>query len=88
MDVNCPRCAEPWDIDTFHDVADERDSTFTAVQRDFFTRGCGLAFGGKQCEQVDSLTAQASGVLAELLGDDVDGIAAMLDDFEYMGMLD
>lgn len=88
MDVNCPRCAEPCDIYEFHDLAAEQGTTFDAVRRTFFTEGCGIAFGGRQCEKVESLTADASAVLYDLLGDDVDGIAAMLEDFDYMGMLD
>lgn len=88
MDVYCPRCAEPWDPYEFHDVAVEQETTYDAIRRRFFTEGCGVTFGGRPCAESDSLRAQASGVLAEMLGDDVDGIAAMLDDFEYMGMLD
>lgn len=88
MDIYCPRCGEPWDPDEFHDVAAEQYLTYDEVRRDFFARGCGLAFGGRQCTKVESVRAEASGMLAELLGGDMDGLAATLDDFDYLGMLD
>ena len=88
MDIYCPRCAEPCDMDELHD-ADE-NLTYDQARRIFFDsrRGCGFLFNNKPCEKVESVRAEASSVLAELLGDDVDGIAAMMDDFDYMGMLD
>ena len=87
MDVYCPRCAEPCDIDEFHYVD---DMTFDQARTTFFDRskGCGVLFGGKPCTPDNSLRAEASAALSDILGDDVDGIASMLDDFEYIGMLD
>lgn len=77
MDIICPRCGEPWDMDTLH----EADGiTFDRAREIFFTKGCGILFDGPQCPERDTLAAQASGVLYELLGDDIDGIAAMLED--------
>jgi len=32
--------------------------------------------------------AQASAVLYDILGDDLDGVAAMMDDGEYMGLIE
>lgn len=87
MDVYCPKCGEPWDIDTFHDVADERDLSFAQVSNDFAQRGC-LALGTNHNITEDELRASASDVLFDVLGDDIDGIASMLEDFEYFGMLD
>lgn len=87
MDVYCPVCSEPWDVDEFHDVADELDSTFDAVRKDFRRRGC-AALGQRPCVPDDSLRSLASATLMDVLGDDIDGVASMLDDFEYMGMLD
>lgn len=31
MDLYCAKCGEPWDNDTFHDVADENGSTYAEV---------------------------------------------------------
>jgi hypothetical protein len=85
MDVYCPRCGEPMDPDEFHDVS---DLTYQQAQRKFFSEGCGMLFNGKPCEERKSLRTEASTILAELLGDDVDGIAAMMEDFEFAGMLE
>jgi len=46
MDLYCPICGEPWDNDTFHDVAQTRQETHTrpatyeTVAKDFRRRGC------------------------------------------------
>ena len=48
MDLYCPICGEPWDNDTFHDVAQARQqtyvslgpNTYAAVTADFRRRGC------------------------------------------------
>ena len=85
MDVYCPRCGEPWEIDTFHDVADERGETFAAVFAAFQSEGCGATGWVPTCERATDdgarMRADMSGALAEMLGDDVDGIAAMMEDF-------
>jgi len=87
MDVYCPRCSEPWDLDEFHYVAEDLDSTLYAVRADFRKRGC-AALGQRPCVPDNSLRAAASAELMDLLGDDIDGVASMLDDFEYLGMLE
>lgn len=87
MDVYCPTCGEPWEIDTFHEVAEETDSTFDLVRQDFRKRGC-VALGMRPCKPSNDLRALASAELMDVLGDDIDGVASLLDDFEYMGMLD
>jgi hypothetical protein len=83
MDLYCPRCSEPWDLDELHYVD---GLTFDQARRAFRAEGCG-AFGTR-CERDGGLRAEASAVLMDLLGDDVDGVAAMLEDFEWAGMLD
>lgn len=51
MDLYCPVCGEPWDIDSLHDESERRrqggafagqpyDSVFKEVRLDFQTRGC------------------------------------------------
>lgn len=66
------------------------DVAFRAVREGFTRNGCGelWAFTGissapKRCGNAasDPRMADASAVLGELLGDDVDGLAAMLDDY-------
>ena len=81
MDIPCPRCGEPWDIDSIHDAADETGSTFDKVRRDFQIRGCAALIGqpeGTTCAR-DGLAATRHD-LADALGDDIDGFAAMVDD--------
>lgn len=89
MDIYCPKCGEPWDPDEAHEQAADTGSTYTKVMRDFAVRGC-RAFGGR-CSAPDGTPdatfgmtrAEASGALFELLGDDVDGVASMLDDMTW-----
>jgi hypothetical protein len=79
MDIICPRCGEPCDAYELHDAPGGYDEG----RYMFFKYGCGVAFNGKPCEKVESEAATASAVLANVLGDDVDGIASMLEDFGY-----
>lgn len=91
MDIYCPVCAEPWEIESLHDVAEEDGRTFTDVRRAFFADGCGVAFAswGVTCERAEGSAgrrAQVSAMLAEILGDDIDGIACEMEDAERMGL--
>ena len=85
MDIYCKRCGEPWDIDYFHDVADDTGSTFDTVREAFYRDGC-KALGETRCEASPSMRGDIAALAYELMGDDVDGAAAMLDDAEYMGL--
>lgn len=88
MDLMCPRCTEPWDFDSLHDEAAESDRTYSQVAADFRTRGClalESAFGSMLCEPVHNLRAAAADAMYDLLGDDMDGAASMMEDFEMMG---
>lgn len=88
MDVYCPRCGEPFDIEEFHDVAAYEETSFDAVRKQFRAEGC-CVFGGAPCEvQPNSVRAMASALLMDVSGDDIDGVAADLEDFEFLGMLD
>lgn len=109
MDVYCPTCGEPWDMDCLHEETraqmDANDypaygapgysetvyaECFREVQRDFQTTGCKaleVAYGEQNhCKpkpKTDRLdVAGAAAAMYELLGDDMDGAAAMLEDFE------
>lgn len=77
MDITCPKCSEPCDMDELH----EFDMSFDAAKNLFFTQGCGVLFNGRPCETVRSLAADASAALFDLMPDDVDGIASMMEDF-------
>lgn len=121
MDIYCPRCGEPWEHDSLHDVASERygipyyverdsgdtfffqgsrgeknpdynsddyQKVFTKVSEEFRTRGCGVVFDGTPCKSKNNMRALAASAMYDLLGDDMDGAAAMLEDAEMMGMFD
>ena len=87
MDIYCVRCLEPWDIGELHYRAEEVAGTFATVRDDFYSRGC-EALGEVKCERVETLdedgklsTGAAMSALIDLLGDDIDGIASMMDDY-------
>lgn len=90
MDIYCRNCGEPWENETLHEVAEEMGKTYAQVAKAFSANGC-RAFDGSDYETrhctADSKSAQR-GLLADLLGDDMDGYSAMLEDMEYMGMMD
>lgn len=84
MDIYCPRCGEPWDIDSLHDEAAESNRSFSDVRADFAVKGC-LAltsFGVRpeDCLRKNNLKTAAASALFDLLGDDVDGIASEMAD--------
>ena len=84
MDIYCHRCGEPWEIDTFHDIADERGETYAVVMSAFQREGCGATGWVAACERATGdgarMRGDLSAALADMLGDDVDGIAAMMED--------
>lgn len=83
MDIMCRICGEPTDIDYLHDVAAEQGSTFNQVRKGFSAKGC-EALG----ESHNTTSASpAIGLLTDLLGDDIDGLAAELEDAEMLGLL-
>ena len=96
MDLYCQRCDEPWDVCYVGGGDMDEDS----LPEDFgpdgekpsarFKRGdgCPACHWGKDAPEKQSLRGVAMSAMADLLGDDIDGMASMMDDFEYMGMLD
>lgn len=90
-DVYCPICGEPWENDTLHDYAEEYGTTYRDVYRAFFSDGCGVAFDkwGVTCERPEGGSTRAlfSSMLADILGDDVDGIISEMQDAEAFGFL-
>lgn len=94
MDVYCKFCREPWDNDTIHEEAAEREqqreprTTYAEVAADFRQYGCGAfyTFTGQpklaKCPNVgtDTRAVPEIDALGDLLGDDMDGLTAMLED--------
>ncbi len=78
MDVYCKRCGEPWDL------LGVNDGDMTATERDRFWRGedCPSCHG--KAVEKRPFRAELTTVLHDLLGDDVDGLAAELEDAEVM----
>ena len=76
MDIYCTNCAEPWD-------AGDPDID----RREVLNGNCEYCHGDASKAR-QSLRTDAMSMLGDLLGDDIDGMAAMMDDYEYMGMLD
>ena len=95
-DIKCPVCCEPWDIDELHeyvrDVAEvmpkvSASVSFSSVYDAFKLHGCGVAFDlwKVSCEPDRSGRGVVLAGLADLLGDDVDGFAALCDDLDMLG---
>jgi len=76
MDVFCPICGEPWDTYEFHEV---EGMTYAEAWKAFTKKGCEV-FGSKHGEALDQNTKGSLRMLYDVMGDDVDGIAAILDD--------
>ena len=86
MDIYCPRCSEPWDMAELHAAVEEGYAAdYDDARRTFFADGCGTLFGGLPCQENRTIRSEASLALADVLGEDIDGIASMLEDFEYEG---
>jgi hypothetical protein len=86
VDIYCVRCGEPWELDTFHDIADERGVTFAVAVEEFQRAGCVATGWVSGCDRATggaaAARAGAMSVLCELLGDDVDGIASEMADWD------
>jgi hypothetical protein len=95
MDLHCPSCGEPWDFDTLHEEVSARkedgqnDATYEKVAAEFRAKGCNaLATShGPQRHCTPDNNAPVRQAIYDLLGDDMDGAAAMLEDAENLGML-
>ena len=87
MDIYC-KCGEPWDIYEVQTcLAEELKTTPAKALQLFRRKGC-EAFPGAKCAEDagPSLRGEATAVLFELMPDDADGVAAMLEDAEALGM--
>lgn len=81
MDVYCQHCNEPCDVFHLnHDMEPEFREMFKAG------KGCDCCEG--KGEKSKTLRSEAMGIMMDMMGDDIDGVASMMDDFDYAGMLD
>lgn len=76
MDIYCTNCGEAWDAGD------------PEINRRAILRGKCEDCNGDPSRAVGTMRTKAMGMLADLLGDDIDGMAAMMDDYEYLGMLE
>ncbi len=91
MDIYCPKagCGEPVDNDSLHDaVADGLHADYRAAAAAFRSQGCeAIGFvhsvGNDSTGAYGLTNAQAAEALYDLLGDDMDGMAAMMEDFGF-----
>lgn len=83
MNLACRHCGDTYDIDTLHDQAAADNKTFDEVRADFYARGCEVLDGHHHNEPLDPDKADGITAIYELLGDDVDGAAALLEDFGF-----
>lgn len=79
MDLYCQRCGEPWDA---YGARHGMDMTADEYRRFSAGEGCPSCFGkevGKRPFRSQLMTA-----MRDILGDDIDGIAAEMEDAEAM----
>lgn len=89
MDLICGECAEPVDNDYLHDLVEEgMYDTYSNAAAAFRSKGCEALGDTHNAATTGSFRAHAADAMFDLLGDDMDGAAAMMEDFEYFGMLD
>ena len=86
MDIYCPICSEPVDVDEFRYVADERGLPVSQVRSEFYQDGCVALLASCNASTVGSDRARIAAEVYGLLGDDIDGAAAFLDDIDTLGV--
>ena len=65
------------------------DSNYEIVRSDFYRNGCKALTGysSSHCEPKPSLRTDAMSMFIDVMGDDLDGIASMMEDAEYLGLI-
>lgn len=92
MDIKCPRCAEPWDMDCLHDAGAQIHKSYDYMRKLFRKFGCAAIVEADNGKIAEDTTCEQTrkgvtlGMLMDLAGDDLDGYAADVEDFEQLGM--
>lgn len=78
MDILCTRCGEPWDVFSLTD-----DMTPEEAEALKAGRGCPCCAStpDEELHNINPEGSYAQRHLADILGDDIDGLAATMDDF-------
>ena len=77
MDLVCTRCSEPWDMDyVLHDEPEGFQRRGGRIDRCPLCPETTPKHSPRQQERLDAIRE-----VADLLGDDIDGLAASLEDF-------
>lgn len=79
MDIYCPRCGEPWDAYGARQALDMTREEYNSMMEG---TGCPCC-AGKEVEK-RPVRAEMSAIARDLSGDDVDGMAADLEDMEFL----
>lgn len=103
MDIRCPICGEPWDLDCIHEEVEvqnpgkpwKKDGKYDQKLYDPYFNSILADFRKRGCEvfhckhnKVENKDAATLSVaLMDILGDDVDGIANELEDAETLGYI-
>jgi len=79
MDIFCVKCGEPLDTDELHDI---EGKSFDEALAAYKSKGCrGI---DRTCsDEPNDEAAMYSSALYEILGDDIDGVAAMMQDYGF-----
>lgn len=78
MDIYCPICGEPYDHDELHDVPGK---SYAEASREFIRVGCKVFDASHGVR--DARRAEVASAAYAVLGDDLDGAAAMMEDYLY-----
>lgn len=81
MDLVCINCGEPWDMDY---VLHEATSAFTRTHGRIDRCPVCPATGRPQLSPAKQAQLDAIAALADMLGNDIDGLAAELEDFGFV----
>lgn len=81
MDLYCTKCGEPWALDCLHETEEYQ------IERDRNTIvSCGCCEVNLAARPRPAI-AIAAAALHDLMPDDPDGVAAMLEDADMLGLL-
>ncbi len=92
MDIFCANCGEPWDVSSVAEVRHGQDTDPAwKLNRSGYPLNCPCCPKGKdgkpKMQEKKSPRAKAAAIVADLLGDDIDGAACLLEDGEFLGLM-